>query len=411
MVLLVVFLFIGIGSLSNIYSNNGRVPATRDKLPTLHDYINVRKERTRRSDVVTTKTPTKTEKQKTSYDDSKIHIKNNTSVQPSFRSKEPVTHIGFLKVHKAGSTTMQNLLFRFALKHDLNILVPKRSGSNYFNKLEDKIPLKPGKHYDIFACHTNSFRKGWFESLLPVDSVNIAIVREPLSRMISSAYYYRDVFGVAYLKKVPESGFIHNLIKSQHKYDNNLFSHTRNAMGRDFGLRNRTDKHNLDLPEILKELDEQFYLVLIMERFHESLIMLKRLLKWSFIDILYLKTNSHEHNHTVLSEDEIRKFKDSNYIDVAIYEYFYDVFKKKLAVVGEDFHHEVAFFKTLLQQVNEFCEVKVNDDDDARLSIELSKWEEKFEVTKFDCVLMRTHEISFITKLRMKYLREAPPDV
>ncbi|XP_045172791.2 galactose-3-O-sulfotransferase 2-like [Mercenaria mercenaria] len=316
--------------------------------------------------------------------------------------KNLTTHVAFLKVHKAGSTTMQNLFFRFGLRHNLNILLPK--SGNYLNVASQKIPLKPGEHYDVFACHT-VYRKQWFDSLLPADSVYIGIVREPVSRMISSAYYYRDVFGVGYLKRTPQANFIHNLVNFPEKYDTGFFSHTRNSMGKDFGFQRGIQQTNkTQIKKYLDQLNSQFLLVLVMEKFDESLVMMKRVLNWSFIDIIYLKTNSHKHNPIVLNATEKATFRRTSFLDFEIYEYFSDVFEKKLNQTELDFYDEVAFFKTLLDQVSEFC-FKKNKSETLGLSIQQSKWDGKFQVTKSDCEWMQTKEIAFITKLRKKYIR------
>ncbi|XP_053378489.1 galactose-3-O-sulfotransferase 2-like [Mercenaria mercenaria] len=308
------------------------------------------------------------------------------------------THVAFLKVHKAGSTTVQNLLFRFGMRHDLNILLPK--SGNYLNRASQKMSLKAGqKSYDIFACHT-IYQKQWFDSLLPTDSVYIGIVRDPVERMISSAYYYRDVFGVGYLKRVPRANFIHDLVNYPDKYDTAFFSHTRNSMGKDFGFRRGIEPTNKSkIRKYLDQLNSQFLLVLIMEKFDESLVMLKRLLNWSFGDIIYLKMNSHKHEHTVLNSTEIAKFRNTSFLDFEIYEYFSNVFETKLKQTEDEFYKEVEFFQTTLDKTSEFCSRK-NKTEIVALSFGKSKWDEKFQVTQLDCEWMKTKELSFISKLR-----------
>ena len=36
----------------------------------------------------------------------------------------PVNKFGFLKTHKCGSTTVQNILLRYVIKHKLNLVIP-----------------------------------------------------------------------------------------------------------------------------------------------------------------------------------------------------------------------------------------------------------------------------------------------
>ncbi|PVD30412.1 hypothetical protein C0Q70_09678 [Pomacea canaliculata] len=40
-----------------------------------------------------------------------------------------VTHVFFLKVHKAASTTVMNIIYRFALSRNLTVMLPRRSNS------------------------------------------------------------------------------------------------------------------------------------------------------------------------------------------------------------------------------------------------------------------------------------------
>ena len=42
----------------------------------------------------------------------------------------PVNKFGFLKTHKCGSTTVQNMLLRYVIKHDLNLVMPTE-GENF----------------------------------------------------------------------------------------------------------------------------------------------------------------------------------------------------------------------------------------------------------------------------------------
>lgn len=121
--------------------------------------------------------------------------KVNLATHNVFRiaSRTKTKHIAFLKVHKAGSTTIQNILFRFRLKNNLNIVLP--TSGNLISKQIKEMPIEPNKHYDIFAMHTK-YNQTMFDKLLPADTVNIGIIREPLDRMISAAYYHRDVYQI-----------------------------------------------------------------------------------------------------------------------------------------------------------------------------------------------------------------------
>lgn len=314
--------------------------------------------------------------------------------------KNKTLHIGFLKVHKAGSTTIQNILFRFGMKHSLKIVLPK--SLNYINEKKIPMPLKSAKYYDILAVHT-TYSSELFGSLLPEDSVYIGIVREPIERFVSAAFYYCDVWHEQYLQKVPKANFIHNLIKDNEKYETEFFSHTKNSMARDFGINETKASDSMYIHKYLDELNSRFTLILTVEKFEESLVMMKRVLGWSISDILYLKTNSYGHEPIILSEFEKKKVKQTNFLDFEIYEYFSKIFNEKLKHVGHDFWKEVSFFKTVLHQVKIFC-LQTNTSRNAKLVIRESNWDDEFKVSSSDCAWMKTEEMTFIPKLRKRHV-------
>ena len=327
---------------------------------------------------------------------------NSTPTNPVAAHNETleIRHIGFLKVHKAGSSTMQNIFFRFGLKRNLTFVIPK--SGNYFTGIRSIVPLRPGNHHDILAVHC-VYRKEEFDKVLPPNKVNIAIVREPLQRMISAAYYYRDVFGEGYLKRVPSGNFIKELIMHSEKYERGSFSHTKNSMGKDFGFDPSTKEADTNkILEKLKFLDKEFKLVLVMERFEESLVLLKRYLNWKLSDILFFQSNSHKHAEVNLTEEETRKHKNKCFLDYAIYDFFTKLFEYKVEAEGPDFKDEVRHFETILKQVRSFCDHSKAPTD--QLKVQATAWNDNFIVSKSDCDLMKLGEIKFINNLRTRHI-------
>ena len=85
---------------------------------------------------------------------------------------------------------------------------------------------------------------------------------------------------------------------------------------RDFG--NKTILQNL-----ITKIDKTFDLIMIVEDFNESMVLLKNGLSWNYEDLLSIKLNVHnEKTKSVISEgakDSLRKWLKSSYI---FYEYF-----------------------------------------------------------------------------------------
>nr|KAG5690209.1 hypothetical protein BaRGS_019005 [Batillaria attramentaria] len=99
------------------------------------------------------------------------------------------------QVHKSGSTTVANILARYAVAHDLNIALPDRQpGSgryNYFRSL-NRTNVKPvgvGQEYNVLFNHMIYNRKA-LDLLMPPDTFYCAIMRQPESRFLSAINYY-----------------------------------------------------------------------------------------------------------------------------------------------------------------------------------------------------------------------------
>ena len=312
-----------------------------------------------------------------------------------------IRHIGFIKVHKAGSTTIQNILFRFGLKRNLAFVLPMIVPYLDLGIL----PIKDGLHYDILACHT-AYRKTLFDQLLPIDRVNIAIVREPMERMISAAFYFRDVFVHEYLKEIPGPNFVEKLLLQPDIYDNRPFSYTRNAMGRDFGFEYGTKRNWNETLNELKLLDTELKLVMVMERFDESLVLLRRYLGWKMEDMIYLPRNSYKHDKIDITDEQRLKHKETCYLDYAIYDFFTDRFKERVAAEGLEFKKEVQQFQTLLSHAQSFCEnTSANTATNSLTYFPASYWNNEIVLSTTDCEQMQLPEMKFLHQLKQRHER------
>ena len=78
------------------------------------------------------------------------------------------------------------------------------------------------------------------------------------------------------------------------------------------------------LQNLISKIDQTFDLIMIVEDFNESMVLLKNGLSWNYEDLLSIKLNVHnEKTKSVISEnakDSLRKWLQSSYI-------FYDYFK------------------------------------------------------------------------------------
>lgn len=313
-----------------------------------------------------------------------------------------VRHIGFLKVHKAASSTMQNIFFRFGMKRNLTFVFTEHP--NYFSRqVKSHIPLVRPRYrtgYDILCNHA-VFDHTVYSSLLPEDTVYLAIVRDPVDLFISAVNYYSQKEQLlSYLAAVPGNK-VKNLIQFPERYDRGLFSYTRNVMARDFGF--PVSLKSEVILNKMTELDKVFKLVLVVEYFEESLILMKRYLNWKLQDILFISNNVYKKNGWSLADlgpDEVSRLTYRNQLDFQVYDFFYEKFWRQFRSEPEDIHMEVLHFKGILTKLSTFCESVKSDSGENILFIDASDWNEEFMITAVDCEFMKMDELVFIKKLR-----------
>ncbi|XP_060586340.1 galactose-3-O-sulfotransferase 2-like [Ruditapes philippinarum] len=315
-----------------------------------------------------------------------------------------VRHIGFLKVHKAASSTMQNIFFRFGLKRNLTFVFT--SHPNYFSRIPERhLPLVKPRHrksYDIICTH-GVFNYNVYSSLLPTDTVYIATVRDPLAVFISAVNYYtQPTQQIQYIAKI-RGNRLQKLIQNPELYDRQFFSYTKNVMARDFGFPKTNDEGRVNAK--LKELGQTFKLVLLVEYIEESLILMKRYLKWNLKDILFVSNNVYGKGQTMedLTTNDVAKFKTRNKLDYKVYDYFYERFWDQFNKESDEIKFEVSHFKNVLTDLNKYCNYPTQKGrNDNLLQVEQSKWNEQFSISFEECYYMKKDELEFITQLRQK---------
>ena len=99
----------------------------------------------------------------------------------------------------------------------------------------------------------------------------------------------------------------------------------------DFGMNPEDYGNKKKMQNLISEIDQTFDLIMILEDFNESMVLLKNGLSWNYEDLLSVKLNVHnERTKTLISEmakNTLRKWLKASYI-------FYDYFKvSKLAYI------------------------------------------------------------------------------
>ncbi|XP_053385834.1 galactose-3-O-sulfotransferase 2-like [Mercenaria mercenaria] len=255
--------------------------------------------------------------------------------------------------------------------------------------------------YDIL-CNHGVFNYDIYSSLLPKDTVYLGIVRDPLAVFISAVNYYsQESQQIDYIAQITGNR-LQELIRRPEVYDREFFSYAKNVMSRDFGFP-ETNNRNHTIAK-LKELGLIFKLVLLVEHFEESLILMKRYLSWKLRDILFLSNNAYGKGQTGedLTLNDTKKFKIRNQLDYALYIFFYKKFLDQYNSEPNDINLEVKHFKSVLFDLNTFCNNKAHENEISVLTVNESKWTEQFTLIFEDCKYMNKDELEFIKLLRQK---------
>ena len=315
---------------------------------------------------------------------------------------QEVRHLYFLKVHKAASTTTQNIFLRFGMTRNLSMMTLTRIFmSTPIRKFDSRLPKPPPQRlengkYDIY-CEHSIYDEAFLMRKLHPDTVNIAIIREPLAQLKS---------------------FFNHLHPSRLQRDHNAFSrfmnntsrncpHRKcrlsNPMSREFGYAGNSTK---SFAEYLKYLESKFF-VLIYEYLSESLLIMKKMLCWPMKDILYSQARIRNYPGKNLVDTNLSKrVANWNRRDDMLYQHFKRIMENRIQALGQSLQQEVSYFDHCLAKTRDFCDgichslgqlVKKTDATkesfyvifNKELRFEKSEWENEFTVSGLQCLMMR----------------------
>ncbi len=194
---------------------------------------------------------------------------------------------------------------------------------------------------------------------LPKPSIYITMLREPVSRVISHYYYS---------KRQPGHFLYEEIVHRKMSLENFIFSTTENDNGQTRALAGISDVYsdlkkeqifpfgecNSRVLETAKKNLNVFAVVGLLERFEETLILMKRTLGWK-LPPLYVKENIspngfYKENIPKETLSLIRKY---NKLDIELYRYATNLFEEKINQQDASFEEELKDFKLLNKSYQE----------------------------------------------------------
>lgn len=250
----------------------------------------------------------------------------------------PKADIMFLKTHKTASSTFLNILFRFGEKNKLKFAFPSSRNDFLYPAPFHHMYVhgyKPGMCYNIMCNHMR-FNAAEVAKVLPRDTFYVTILRDPAQVFESAFHYYGP--DVPLIRMMPGTNKMSDFLHDPDRYfiPNGFNSfYLKNLLFFDFGWDNTLDPDDPRVEESIRFIAEHFHLVMLMEYFEESLILLKDNLCWEMDDLLFFKLNSRkESTVSSLTLELRRKALEWNAIDWKLYMHFNLTFWKKVDAYG-----------------------------------------------------------------------------
>ncbi|XP_012718956.2 galactosylceramide sulfotransferase isoform X1 [Fundulus heteroclitus] len=293
---------------------------------------------------------------------SHLHPKasSNTSQQTSGQPCAPKVDIMFMKTHKTASSTFLNILFRFGEKHRLQFAFPDSRNDFFYPSLFQRSQVKdykPGMCFNIICNHMR-FNAPEVSKLLPLDTSYITILRDPADLFESSFHYFGRL--VPFTWKIPGDDKLTEFLLDPHRYfDPEGFNsfYLKNLLFFDFGQDNTLELEDPRVDEAIRFLSERFHLVMLVEHFEESLILLKDALCWEMDDLLFFKLNARKGSTVSKLTPELRaRALEWNAIDWKLYQHFNQTFWKKVDAYGRQrMAEDVAELKRRNREMASIC--------------------------------------------------------
>ncbi|XP_078361539.1 galactosylceramide sulfotransferase-like [Oculina patagonica] len=273
----------------------------------------------------------------------------------------PQNNVLFLKTHKTGSSTMSNMFFRYGDLRNLTFVLPKFILFEWPERFQVSFAVPLDTRTPNMLCSHTRFNKKPMNWLFPKEtSKYITILRNPVDNF-DSVFRYMGLgkyLGVRNGKNSLQI-FLKNGIpfSTMDKRPHDLVTLIRNPLLFDLGLSFKYYQNLTAVNEYIQFLDKEFDLVMIMDYFDESLVLMKRLLCWEMDDILYLKLNERQDKEkdTILTDDVKENVKRWNKADVLLFEYFNKSLWRKIENEGESFYKELAIFRERNSEVKRAC--------------------------------------------------------
>ena len=253
---------------------------------------------------------------------------------------------------------------------------------------------------------------------MPNDTVYVTILRDPVKHFESTFSYmeFSDILGISNETDPLETFFdspndvlVNYVLTKDLRINSDRLKLIRNGMFFDLGMKSSDFDDSAKIQAAIQRLDNEFDLVLLTEYFEESMVMLKNLLCWTTEDMIHFNLNQrHQSERRNISSHLAKKIHQWNRADTALYEYFRDVFLRKLNEEDEDFFRDVNDLKINNEVMRDICLESVSENDESYQDTGIKGFHVRQNLTeplKTTCAKMTWNEIRYLGYFRYKQKR------
>ena len=316
--------------------------------------------------------------------------------------RAPKQNIIFVKSHKTGSSTVSTTLIRYAEENQLKLAMP--IFTHIFHEVHPfnhRMVLSIGdmKQFNIL---TNHARYNRFEMSQVVHrAIYVTIIRNPIHQL-ESAFSY---FGMAQGLGLSENNGLDEFLEKPKYYFNNQQYHMReqswNGQIFDLGLDHKYHLNDSAVQHKIKQLSKEIDLVMIKEYFDHSMVLLRHLLCWDWMDVVYIsKAVRAKQLRYDITNTLTAKIKRWNAADVKLYKHFNRTFWRKIKQYGSNFNRDLKHFQDLNRHISSLC---IDTDSNSNYDMREDAHSLRPDAPPF-CFNLKQDEVPFIRWIKWHYV-------
>ncbi|XP_072043640.1 galactosylceramide sulfotransferase-like [Amphiura filiformis] len=309
----------------------------------------------------------------------------------------------FVKTHKTGSSTVSTTFIRYADEKHLKIALP--IFTHIFHEVKPfhhRMVLSVGdmKEFNVLANHAR-YNKHEMDQVVD-RAIYVTIIRNPVQQF-ESAFSY---FGMAKNLGLPDDdNALDAFLQRPEFYFYNFNYHMRtqswNGQMFDLGVDHEYHLNDSTVEKKILQLDKEIDLVMLKEYFDHSMVLLRRLLCWDWMDVIYIaKAVRAKRFRHVITNSLANKIQKWNSADVKLYDHFNRTFWRKVQEYGSNFYEDLQYFRELNHNISEICLDKDSDSTyDKRVDARLLK----SDAPDF-CHNLKREEVPYIRWIKWRYV-------